>query len=235
MFARGEAWWEHRLYDPPHQRDGATPLRCVLAEDPSGPRGYGLYSAKGSWDQDSLPDGTLRVREVMAADPAAAAAVWGDLLTRDLVREIDVANRPPDDALLHLLADPARARARVSDGLWVRLTDVGAALTQRRYACETDVVIEVSDEICPQNAGRWRLRAHGGSGDPGGRVPSCERTSDPADLALPVRALGAAYLGGIRLGPLAQAGMVTEQRSGAIAELSAAMSWDPAPWCPMIF
>jgi hypothetical protein len=46
---------------------------------------------------------------------------------------------------------------------------------------------------------------------------------------------GAAYLGGTRLGPLAGAGLVAELRPGALASLSAALSWDPAPWCPMMF
>ena len=64
---------------------------------------------------------------------------------------------------------------------------------------------------------------------------SCDRTSAPADVELPVQALGAAYLGGTRLGTLARAGLVTEARPGAVAELSAAMSWEPAPWSPMIF
>src|SRR5258708_8017161 len=64
---------------------------------------------------------------------------------------------------------------------------------------------------------------------------SCERTSAPADVFLPVRALGAAYLGGTRLGALAAAGLLTETRPGAVAALSAAFSWDPAPWCPRNF
>jgi hypothetical protein len=29
--------------------------------------------------------------------------------------------------------------------------------------------------------------------------------------------------------------LVTELRPGTLAPLSAAMSWDPAPWCPRIF
>ena len=49
------------------------------------------------------------------------------------------------------------------------------------------------------------------------------------------RALGAAYLGGTRLATLAAAGLVTESRPGAVRELTAAMAWDPAPWCPIIF
>jgi hypothetical protein len=56
-----------------------------------------------------------------------------------------------------------------------------------------------------------------------------------ADLALDVAELGAAYLGGTRLGALAAAGRVAQLRTGTLARLSAAMSWDPAPWCPMIF
>jgi predicted acetyltransferase len=234
MFARDDGWWEHRLYDPETRRDGATPLRCVLAEDASGPRGYGLYTGKNEWGRHFLADGTLRIRELMAADPAAAAALWRDLLSRDLISEVEVASRPPDDPLMHMLADPRRARARVSDALWVRLVDVGAALTQRRYACAADVVIDVADEACGWNTGRWRLRTRG-AGSGGSVTASCERTSDPPDVALPVRALGAAYLGGTRLGSLAGAGVVTELRGGAVAELSAALSWDPAPWCPMVF
>jgi hypothetical protein len=64
---------------------------------------------------------------------------------------------------------------------------------------------------------------------------TCVRTSAPADVILPVSTLGAAYLGGTRLGALARAGLATEGRPGALAALSTALSWDPAPWCPLIF
>jgi hypothetical protein len=50
-----------------------------------------------------------------------------------------------------------------------------------------------------------------------------------------VTALGAAYLGSTRLGSLAAAGLVTEQRASTLNALSAAMTWDPGPWCPVIF
>ena len=92
------------------------------------------------------------------------------------------------------------------------------------------MVIEVADDWCPWNQGRWRLTA--GSGEV---AASCQRTGEPADLILPVAALGAAYLGSTRLGTLAGAGQVTELRSGTLNALSAAMTWDPAPWCPVIF
>jgi predicted acetyltransferase len=242
FFARNGTWWDRALMDDPEKRAGASPLRCVLAEDTAGPRGYALFSGHERWDQDALlAEFTIEVREVVTADPAATAAIWGDLLSRDLTTEFHIPMRPVDDPLLHLLADPRRVRSRTADALWVRLVDVAGALAQRRYACPVDVVIEVADDGCDWNQGRWRLTtaaagpAVPGPGGAAGFGATCERTTGPADIALPVQALGAAYLGGTRLGPLAAAGLVAERRPGALASLSAALSWDPAPWCPMMF
>ena len=117
--------------------------------------------------------GSLSVRELIATDAEAAAALWADLLTRDLVGEVAARGRPVDDPLLNMLADRRRARPYLTDGLWVRLIDVGAALRQRRYSCPADLVIEVTDDLLPANAGRWRLQCPG-PGD--GGTPSCERT-----------------------------------------------------------
>lgn len=234
FFARGDAWWERTLHDPESDRDGFSPLRCVLAEDASGPRGYALYASRNEWEPGtSLPDSKLAIREFVAADPAAAASLWRDLLSRDLVSEVTVGMRPADDPLLFLLADPRRARPQVMDGLWLRIVSVADALTRRAYSCPVDVVLEVTDAMLPGNAGRWRLRASD-AGVTGDGV-SCERTGDPAEVALDIRELGAAYLGGTRLGALGAAGLVREFRPGALATLSAAMSWDPAPWCPVVF
>jgi predicted acetyltransferase len=232
MLARDDRWWDYVLVDPEFARGGTCPLRCMIAEDDAGPRGYALYSVKPEWGEDAIPAGVLNVRELLAVDPPAAAAIWGDLLTRDLVSEVHARARPVDDPLLHMLADRRRARSFVADGLWIRLTDVAGALSRRRYAREVDVVIEVTDDLLPENSGRWRLQA-GGAGDLAGA--SCQRTSAAADVILPVRALGAAYLGGRRLSALAAAGQAAELRPGALAALSAAMSWDPAPWCPTAF
>jgi predicted acetyltransferase len=242
LYARNDAWWDRLLADEPEDRGGASPLRCVIAEDPAGPRGYALFSGSSRWEGPTfLPDSAVSAREIMTADPAAAAAIWADLLSRDLVTEFRSQLRPVDDPVLYLLADPRRLRPTIADGLWVRVVDVPAALCQRRYACPVDVVIEVTDGQCGWNQGRWRLTAGASGpvaragGQPPGFAATCEPTSASADIALPVTSLGAAYLGGTRLGPLAAAGQVTELRPGAVAALSAAMSWDPAPWCAQIF
>ena len=232
FFARNDSWWKRVIDDAEEDRQGYSPLRCVLAEDDAGPRGYALYAGRGQWDDRTfLPDAALEVRELVAADPAATAALWGDLLSRDLVSKLTASLRPADDPVLQMLADPRRARPQISDGLWIRVVDVPAALTVRRYSAPVNVVIGITDEMCPWNQGRWRLTSPGLAGGPARCVPS----TDDADVVLPVATLGAAYLGGTRLGTLARAGLATELRAGTVDLLSAALSWDPAPWCPMIF
>jgi predicted acetyltransferase len=232
MLSRHPAYWDVWLADPEFAREGSTPMHCVVAEDETGPRGYALYSAKPTWGSDSLPNHELSVRELFGLDRDATLTLWADLFSRDLVGEVSVRSRPLDDPLLHELADPRRTRATILDGLYVRLVDLPAALTAREYSCAVDVVIEVADDRLPANAGRWHLAA----GNPADGVkPACERTSADPDLVMPVLALGAAYLGGTRLGGLAEAGVITQVRPGALTALSAAMWSDPAPWAPTTF
>jgi len=243
FIARNEAWWRRTIYDPEEWRHGASQLHCVLAEDESGPRGYALYSGQSRWDDTSLPDSRLNVHEMVATDPAAGSALWADLLGRDLTSEFHVYQRPVDDPLLFQLADPRRARPRLADALWTRITDVPAALTGRGYSAPVDVVIEVRDGLIPANAGRWHLAAPsvgaqggaGGAASGGAGAASCVPTTAAADVALDITELGAAYLGGTTLGAMAAAGLVSELRPGALRELSAAMAWDLAPWCPVHF
>jgi predicted acetyltransferase len=238
FIARNESWWQRTVYDPADRRHGTSPLHCLLAEDDSGPRGYALYSAANRWDSDtSLPDSALTVREMVGADAAASAALAADLLSRDLTTEFRVRGRPVDDSLLYQLADPRRARPRLKDALWVRIIDVPGALARRRYSGPADAVIEVRDDLLPSNAGRWRLATGGAAPDGGGLEASCvpAGASEAADVVLDVSGLGAAYLGGTPLGALAAAGLVTEGRPGAVRQLSAALSWDLAPWCPVNF
>lgn len=241
MFARDALWWNRVLSSNDEGRSGGDLVRCVIAEDSSGPRGYAIYTARNGWDEPALlPDATLNVSELVADSPAATAALWADLLTRDLTTEFVAMLRPADDPLPHLLADLRRARRTVSDALWVRLTDLPRALAQRRYASRADVTIEVTDALFPEHRGHWRLRTQeqvSRAGDGPGLAAVCERAdgSTGADLTLDVGALGAAYLGGTSLATLAEAGQVTEHRPGALLSLSTALSWHPSPWCPVIF
>jgi predicted acetyltransferase len=224
MLARRPGWETQPLVDPASERAGAGPLLCVLAEVDGEVRGYARYATVAAWSPAG-PDGTVTVRDVEALDPVTYAALWRYLAEIDLTSKVAFRNRPTDDPLLHLVSDIRRCALVPRDGLHLRVLDVGAALAGRTYASPVDVVLDVEDAFCPWNAGRWRL-----TGDAKGA--SCERTSDAADLAVPVQQLGAAYLGGFGLRAMAGAGLVRELRPGAVAEASAAFRSDLAPWLP---
>ncbi|MEV5744684.1 GNAT family N-acetyltransferase [Microbispora rosea] len=221
MYARSDGFWRTEVVpDTEHDRGGMGPLRCLIAEDATGARGYALFRAKADWNQHAVPEGEVRLLELMASDPAAYALVWRGVLDRDLCSVVHAGRRPVDDPIMHLLAEPRQLNAIWFDDLWIRLVDVNRALSARAYAAPADLVLEVVDESCPWNAGRRRLVTD---------KASCEPTDAPADLTLLVDVLGAAYLGGRPLRAAADAGLVREHRPGALHELSAAMAWDPAP------
>ncbi|MEU3247574.1 MULTISPECIES: GNAT family N-acetyltransferase [unclassified Streptomyces] len=224
MLARRPGWDRLTLLDPESERDGASPLQCVVAERDGEVVGYARYRIRPDHDHTGAK-ATVVLDELQALDPAADAALWRLLFDLDLTTTLRTRGRPVDESWQHMVSDIRRCAVRVRDALHVRLVDVDAALEARTYQAPVDVVFEVEDAFCPWNEGRWRL-----TGDAKGA--SCVPTREPADLALSVRELGAAYLGGVSLVSLAAAGRVRELRQGALAEASVAFSSAVAPWLP---
>jgi predicted acetyltransferase len=224
MFARSADWWRLRtLADRPERREGAGPHQRVLLEVDGRPEGYAVYRMRPSFEAGAAT-GSLVVVEAMGATPAATRAIWRFLLDVDWTARIEAEELPVDHPLWLLLAEPRRMRFRVGDSLWVRLVDVGAALSARGYGGEAEVVLDVRDAFCPWNEGRWRVT-------PGG----AERTDAPAGLALDVTALGCAYLGGFTFSELEAGLRVEELEPGAVARADALFRVDRAPWCPEVF
>jgi predicted acetyltransferase len=224
LFERTTAWFERRIYDPEHRRNGDDALRAVIQPDADGrPAGYALYGAHSGWDALG-PAGAVRVRELIAATPEARAGLWRFLLGLDLMRTLVWERAPEHDPLEHLLASTDPLTRESNMGLWVRLVNAPAALTARAYSAPFSLVIEIDDPFCAWNAGRHRLTYDG-------NAATCEPTADAPDLACPVDALGAAYLGGTPLEGLAGAGRVRELRPGAVHAAAAAFRGVPEPWC----
>ncbi|MFD8739601.1 GNAT family N-acetyltransferase [Streptomyces sp. NPDC059618] len=224
MLARRPGWERLVLLDPESERNGASPLQCVVAERDGETVGYTRFRVKPEWGPAGH-NGVVTMVELEGLDPAARAALWRFLFDIDLTSTLRTRGRPVDDGWQHLVSDIRRCQLRVKDSLHVRLVEVGAALEARTYQAPVDVVFEVEDAFCPWNEGRWRL-----TGDAKGAV--CVRTEDAPDLALTARELGAAYLGGVSLASLAAAGRVRELRRGALAEASVAFASVVAPWLP---
>ena len=228
-FARTAAWWDVALHDPEHERQGQTTLSCLLHFGADGVAdGYALYSTADRWEASGAASGIVRVRELMARDPDVTAALWGFLLDMDLMARTEILSLPVDDPLLHLLGDVRQAQPRVKDSLWVRLVDVGRALSGGVMPRRSTSSWRWRTSSAPWNAGRWRLRAD----DVGA---TCERSADDADLSVDVAHLASAYLGGMSLASLAAAGGIGEHRAGALREAATAFGWHRAPHCPQLF
>jgi len=161
---------------------------------------------------------------VIAATPAATASIWRYLLDVDWTKTVSARLQPVDHPMLLLLARPSLARPTLSDGLWIRLVDVGAALSGRTYVGDGTIVLEVRDAFCPWNEGRWRLE--------GGEAV---KTDDEANIALDVSDLGSAYLGGFTFRELQRAGRLEELTEGAVYLADATFRTEGLPWCPEIF
>jgi predicted acetyltransferase len=224
MLERSREWWEVRiLADAPERRFGGGEMARLVVVVDGEPNGYALYRLHTSFEA-GVSTSSLHVIEAMGTTPEGTRDVWRTLLELDWIDRIKASLLPVDHPLFFLLAEPRRMRFRVGDALWVRLVDVGAALSDRSYAVDGKVVIEVADHICPWNEGRWKLEAG-----------EAARTDEEPDLRCEVGALGSVYLGGFTFAQLARAGRVEELRLGGLERADALFGADRAPWCPEIF
>ncbi|MDX6439302.1 MAG: hypothetical protein QOF45_1885 [Gaiellaceae bacterium] len=225
MFDRTDAWWELRnLADPLERRQGGGEKNVLLLELGGEPAGYALYRVFTKFEHGSAA-GHVEVIEALADGAVATRELWRVLLEMDWLATLKAYLLPIDHPLLHQLRYPRRLQMRIGDGLWLRLVDVGAALSARAYSGEGSAVLEVEDAFLPENTGRWRVAAG-----------TAERTDEAADLALDVRELGTAYLGGFTFAELLRAGVVRELEEGGAARADALfLTSAPKPWCPEIF
>ena len=220
--SRSEAWWKLRVLRMPDE-EKANPRRFVALDLDGETPGYAIYRRESAW-ADGNSSAKLEVQEAIGATPQATAEIWRYLFDVDWTDSIAADGLPLDHPLFLLLANVRRARLRTADALWVRLVDVGAALSGREYAGEGTIVFEVRDAICPWNEGRWVLENG-----------QAERTDEAAEIALDVDVLGSAYLGAVSFAELHGALRLEERQPGAVERADALFAWRPLPWCPEIF
>jgi predicted acetyltransferase len=222
FIGRTREWWQtYRLADPEHTRRGASPKYVVVIELDGEPSAYAIYRIKSEWE-GGFPKSQVRVVEALAATAAAERELWRFLFGIDLTVRIE-SRLDPASPLLLMVVDARSLQLRVSEGLWLRLVDVEAALRGRSYARDDGVVVELSDDFCPWNAGRWRMGA------------DAARTDEPAELELDASDLACVYLGAFDFRRLAAAERVRELKDGALARADALFRTPRPPYCPEDF
>jgi predicted acetyltransferase len=157
----------------------------------------------------------------------AHAALWRYLTTIDLFPRVSYWNLPVDDPLRWKMRSPRRLEQPIKDALWLRVLDVPAALTARRYASDGALTVAVTDAYYEDLAGSYRLEG-------GPEAAACERTSAGSDLQMSSGALAMLYLGGRSVATLAAAGLI-EGDAAAVALADRMFAWHRAPWCAEVF
>ena len=223
MFARTREWWaEMKLADPDHWRRGWGPKHLVVLELDGSAQAYATYRIKSDWE-NGIPKGQLNVIDSAATSPTATREMWRFLFSVDLVSNVKQGMFDLGSGFFLMVEDARRLNLGVSDGLWLRIANVERSLAARSYATDDTVVLELRDEFCPWNAGRWKIGA------------AVERTKDAAELALDTADLASAYLGAFDFHALARAQRVEELKPGALERASALFRTTRPPYCPEEF
>jgi predicted acetyltransferase len=225
---RDDRWWDRSLYQV--EVPGATPVKGYQAvyRAPDGAvEGYLRYTASQEWDH-MRPKGTLTIVELVATTPDAYLGLWRYCCDVDLVTRVTAGDRSIDEPLVWFLRDGRSVRQKGTfDFLWVRILDVCASLSARRYATEDRLVLEVTDTLGIAH-GRFLL-----DGGPDGAT--CTATDATADLTLPVDTLGSVFLGGVSFLALADAGRLDEHAAGAVVRADTMFRSSVTPWCSTWF
>lgn len=217
--------WRYLLFDEERVRDGASALFFAICEEDGEQTGYVSYRMRRKGDSDM---GTLQVEEQAAVTDTAHAALWRFLLGFDLVGKITAINRPADDPLWWMLADPRRLGRKSHDSMWIRLLDIPKALEARTYSADGRLKIGLVSERQPDVAGTYVL-------DIDDSRASVKKTTDKPDVVMTPADLSTIYLGGNTPGPLVEAGRIDLLTAGSLAKLHGMFATDSAPWCAHYF
>jgi len=227
MLSRSETWWEHRrFYDPERYRDGASGRRYAIAFRDGVPAGYAMFRQKEKWES-AVPDGTIRIIEVIAPDEGVRRALWHLLGNIDLFPNVNWWNAPIDEPVAWEASNRRIVKRTIADAMWVRILDVPAALDARRYDSDGRVTFAVTDAFCPWAEGTYELNVADGEA-------SCREVDGDPEFRLDAAELGALYLGGRSVAELARAELVDGPRD-ALVRADRMFRTVVPPWCPEVF
>ncbi len=223
--------WRRYLADA---LDGGKASFVVVHTGPDGADdGFAHYSLSWSEAADDEAFGLGEVHDVWGASPGVEVALWEHLVGIDLVRSYTVEERPLDDVLRPAVRDVRAYRTRLRyDEQWVRLLDVEAALSARRYRPGPPITIDVHDPWFPENSATFEIAD---DGDVRRSAVTADLSRDHSrDLSCDVSVLGAVYLGTTPWHELAAVGRVSGSPD-AVARADDRFAARPQAFCGSFF
>lgn len=221
-------YWDRALALSSRTASRAASLRAARYDDvASRPQGFVLYSV--AENPSDFADHTLTIEYLCAATDDALIALWHYVLDHDLVSTVVAPMRPVDDPLPWLVSNPRAVRTTArTDHLWLRVLDVSAALTARRYAAADEIVLRVTDPL-GFAAGEWMLSTTADGAATVTAAPTPGSLSNAAVIDLGVAELGALMLGGASAEQLRVAARLTEAAPRSALRLDAVLRPERAP------
>ena len=202
----------------------------VYYDTNSVPQGYSFYRQKHKDRDEAGPTLELMISDFIWTDMDAYHGLWSYYRSHDLARDLKFYYMPDDDPAKHLLLEPRMLNKKQSDGLWLRVVDVPAALAARGYTQSGEVTVCVEgDDLCPWNNGSWRVSA--GSGGKCGEV----RDGGEKGLTMNPNTLSSLVSGFQSASALARAGQIACDDEGMLAEADRLFSTIYQPHCSMEF
>jgi predicted acetyltransferase len=220
---RGRAMWQAGALAP---APSGGILHRIAYEEAGETLGYVIYTIQPGHER--LPSHQIAIRDLAWLTPSAYQAIWDYFAKMDLVSSIVWGRVPQDDPLPHLLLEPKMLGTTSTDGLLGRVVDVERAMPGRGYDVAGVLTFEVMDELCPWNAGGWRLEA-----SPDGA--SVARHSGEAQLAMPVSTLAMLMFDQVRASEAARMGRLQVNDPSALPVWDSVMRTRYRPACTDMF
>lgn len=160
MVRPGEAFWKAWVSSP-WRREAMRWHLAVWCPDPgTDPQGYAYYRFETEEGKQ-----VLRVKELIALTSAAREGLFGFLAQHDSAVARITLHTPREFPLWYYFANTSKVETRLVSGAMLRIVDLKRAFEQRPWpsALSGALVIGMTDQMAPWNAGSWRVSFEAGT------------------------------------------------------------------------
>jgi len=218
---RGRIMWHATLL---HEPPSGTILSKIIYEEEGRPMGYVIYTVEPQNVPFGQPWQRVFIKELVWLTPSAYHRMLNYFTSMALVTQIVWERVPLDDPLPHVMLEPRMLHMDTRDGLLARIVDVQSVMTRRLYTQSGELTLDVIDEMCPWNHGRWQLQTSANGA-------TMRRTQQSAELAVPIDTLAMLVFGQITATEAARMGRLDVLNSEMLEKWDSLLRTRYRPFC----